>query len=586
MAEFYDINQASLGGIGADNQSANTWSNIAQNAQNGPVDRAYKSSLTSGQNLQNQTVAQRLDQERAATQAFNDAWSAAQSAQSAQSAPPVQPDGLAAALQDRPSQAAPQPPNINYQSAASTPVPIPSMPSVASPTADSSIANHSAAQALYSQGNQADTTGSVAPNPTHADTQITPAGTLDRNKFYQSLANSGHAELIPEFQTKFLQADQSAQQAKVEQAIRSHAQFAAGIAAFQSLPDSMKPAAYQQELAGLHAQGVDISSLPSEYDPQNPDTVARVASLASDATTALDKLKAQHEANQDAQAKFNGDTVRNKNEDQSMSDYEKAQIGIQQGQLDLARLKQNQLSANGGSEDPDYLRKVAIGEVPVNPRSKEGQAIIKQAAASHPDTNIAAAQKFTADLGKDNAGTSGGIVQGANKSMEHLSTMQQADTGASSGGTMNTGPNWLSAAENSAYNTMASPNQKAVWDASHTALSNEMSRTFKGGAPGELEAVRDMKNLTYSDSPDRKAVVYKNYADLMRGQVSSIEQQRKTLYGSADPGTPLLASGANQIAQKLGSFGQSQLPVLGAADARNLKPGTRFMGTDGKEYVR
>lgn len=258
---------------------------------------------------------------------------------------------------------------------------------------------------------------------------------------------------------------------------------------------------------------------------------------------------------------------------------------------DAAKAKQEIANGmpNSGLVGPDYLntlspaaqgylKGVATGQVPINTRT--GGPVLQAAHQAFPDTDISAAQKFSKDLGAVTAGTSGGVQVGANKSLEHLYTMIAADSGKSSGLGLNIGPNWLDKAVNSTYNIVASPNQEAVWNSSHAALVNEMSRAFKGGPPTDSEVVRDVKNLSYSDSPDRKAAVYKNYADLLNGQVNGVENQRRQSYGSADPGTSLLSPKALSVLSKVngGTLPAGTLPPAASGQQTAAVPAGQPQG--------
>lgn len=601
MAELLPLGLTDTQRAGA--EAARQWNDFNMTQAN----IARSNSLTTGQDIQNKTMQQKQDEEAAAVAAFNKAWTPAGTPpggqipggrmngtwnNNGQPVTPIQPatptalaslaagqgplNNATAANQAQPiipqgtANAAPTysaAPSLGSLSPFSQASPAASTPAASTPAAPSlssvgmapskpatlgplanimknneepypNVADHPVAQALYSMGNKADTTSSVADEAMHSPLQVTPQGTLDRQAFYQSLADQGHANLIPDFQDRFTKADQQAQLFKEAEAIKAHATLAAGFAAFKSLPDDMKPSFYQQEVAGLKAQGVDTSSFPATYDPTNKANVAFVDGLAAQATSALDKLKDQHETSTENINSYNAETAR-MNQAGEMTDYQKAMLKLQ-----WAKLKQGEAT---GDYDPVLLAKVATGQT-IIPRGKGAQAIIEAASTMFPGTDMAAAQKFTSDLGKVAAGTSGGVAVGSNKTLEHLGTMMDLDAG---GAGLNFGPNWADAAFNASKNSLTGNNNKAAWDAAHDALSNEMARSFKGGPPAESEAVRAMKNLSFSDSPDRKATVYKTYADLLQGQTGAVETQRAQVYGPLDPGTSLLTTRSQGVIQKL-----------------------------------
>ena len=111
-----------------------------------------------------------------------------------------------------------------------------------------------------------------------------------------------------------------------------------------------------------------------------------------------------------------------------MTDYQKAMLKLQ-----WAKLKQGEAT---GDYDPVLLAKVATGQT-IIPRGKGAQEIIGAASTMFPGTDMAASQKFTSDLGKVAAGTSGGVAVGSNKTLEHLGTMMDLDAG---GAGLNFGP--------------------------------------------------------------------------------------------------------------------------------------------------
>ena len=464
---------------------------------------------------------------------------------------------------------------------ASMPAPADAHPAIASITATVPNMHSDTANALDPSN------PSFASN--HVYTSVDPktgqkiTHTFDREGFLDKLMNytddEGNHVLAGEAQKAmdgWTLSDAQTELAKREAAHKANAITLGRIAAFSYLDPSQQVSEYNGLKKQAMAAGVDTSAWPADITSKegqawlkNQENQARIdadssKNVLADSKNRFEKLASDAKARLDASKASESPSVIAKNNAEAAKAWAEAQ-------------KAKAEALGGGTEGltgkdfldtlsesaQKYLRGVATGTVPINPRSKEGQAAIKAAQQAFPDANISAAQKFSVDLGKVNAGSSGGVQAGANKTFEHIGTMMGADTGKSSGAQFNLGPNWLDFAVNKSINATTSPNAEAAWNAAHTALVTEISRTFKGGAAGENEVVRDMKNLSYADSPDRKARVYQAYADLMQGQVASVENQRRQAYGSADPGTSLLSPKAMGIYKTLkgGKLPEDMLPT-------------------------
>jgi len=446
-------------------------------------------------------------------------------------------------------------------------------------TLPNTMVDHPAATLMSQAGNTADTSAAATTNPDYNPVQITPQGTFDRAKFIQGMINDGHGLEAMKWQNQFKLDDATAEKAKLEQSIKFNSQIAAKSAALLSLPEEMQPAAWQQEVKELTAMGVPLSALNNGvYDPNF------IKTEGANATTQVEKDKKYHEVAQDniATLKQNAEEQHQiAQEHQAAADLaEKTRHNKDEEGIERAKAaKEGPESTLVGKDylntlpqsTQNYLKGAAIGQIPVNPRSKEGQAIIKGAAQAFPDVNISAATKFSQELGKVNAGTSGGVAVGANKTYEHIGTMADLDEGPGAG--VNTHlPNVFGLAEiaNRVGNKVVNPQNENAWNAAHSATVNEMARSFKGGPPGESEAARDMKNLKYSDPIEYKRKVYQTYAALLQGQVEGVENQRQAVYGSADPGTSLLTSRSQAIAARLNG-GTKPAGLLPAYDDPNVR---------------
>jgi len=430
--------------------------------------------------------------------------------------------------------------------------------------------------------NTSDTSMAVGSNPTFNAVQtysgVGPDGkvgnfTVDRTSILQDLLANGRGDLADGLVSKWTDADLQSEKAKQTALVNQHAQLAGMLSAFQALPNALKPGAYQSYVTQMKQDGIDPSAfgLPATYDPTNKDSVAAVSSFAEQAKTVADRDKENFEA---------VNATLNQQKDNETARHDKADEYLKSQQNRIEAFKASQaVNALSGSNlvgpafvatlDPSVvntLKGVATGTLKLPGRGAQTSQLLIAAHQAFSDVDIAGAQKLTADLGASNAGTSGGIAEGSNKTLEHIGVMMGADQAA--GGAGNWLPNWAGSALNATENAVTGNNARNAWDAAHSATLNEMARSFKGGPPGENEVIRDMKTLSYSDTQARKQRVYQAYSDLLQGQTGAVESQRKAMYGQLDPGTSLLTSKAQQVYSALhGGSTSGLLPAFDAAGA-------------------
>jgi hypothetical protein len=506
-----------------------------------------------------------------------------------------------------------------------------------SPTNGPAILDHPELQKVTGAHNLQDTSMAVGDSPTFNAQQTYAAkgpngqaGTfsLDRAGILQDLVSQGRGDLANGLVKQWTDADLQSEHAKQQQLVAQHATLAGHIAAFESLPESMKPQAYAGLIQQAQQEGINTSGfLPATYDPADKTGMAQLKDFEAQASTVAEREKAQFDKINSTINQQKEGTEQQKANEGTRHDKAEEYLANQRNQIEAQKAAQAMggIAGLGGASklmgsdfqaqvDPatlNTLRAIAVGNLVLPPRGQQTATLLRAANQAFPDVDIPGAQKLTKDLGASNAGTSGGIAEGSNKTLEHIGVMMGADQAGGQRGSSLT-PNFLAAGANAVTNFVepSANNAKAAWDQAHAATITEMSRSFKGGPPGESEVVRDMKNLSFNDPPAKKATVYRAFSDLLQGQTGAVESQRKSVYGQLDPGTSLLTSKAQKVYAQLhgGSTGNllppfdapgnpqtqttapapaaPQIPTLGAAAALKLAPGTHFRGTDGKEYVR
>ena len=452
------------------------------------------------------------------------------------------------------------------------------------PTNGPAVLDHPAVQSVTGAHNNQDTSMAVGSNPTFNPVQsydaVGPNGqkgqfSLDRAGIIQGLMAQGRGDLANGLVKQWTDADLQSEKTKQQGLVVQHAQLAGKIAAFESLPDSMKPQAYGSLMQEAQAEGINTAGiLPATYDPADKTGMAQLKSFEAQASTVADREKAKMDAVvATMEQQRTAETARHNKADEWLTG--------QKNQIEAAKAAQaaNGLAPNSGVVGPAYqalldaptintLKGVATGTLVLPPRGQQTAALLTAAHQAFPDVDIPGAQKLSQELGKVSAGTSGGVAVGSNKTLEHIGVMMGSDQ---AGGQVNLNfplGNQVSSLLNAGTNTTnpAANAAKSAWDSAHAATMTEMARSFKGGPPAESEIVRDMKNLTFNDAPAKKLAVYKAFSDLLQGQTGGVESQRKMVYGSLDPGTSLLTSKAQDVYKQLhGGSAPGLLPPFDAA---------------------
>lgn len=410
--------------------------------------------------------------------------------------------------------------------------------------------------------------------------------TFNREGFLQDLQEQGLGYKIPEYRDAFRKADADSLAYDAQEKQAEVARVMGKFYGIRLLPESddnvngQRAKAWTAEWDAENRENpANTKGIPRNYP--GDDVFERMNDQLLDAKDRVsDQLRAAKEAQDDATKRWLGERNSNANLERAQAALmnaetnrlkeEKAASGDLGGQysgLMGQELRTELQKTPQGNIIFEKLRAIATGDFPVNTRSKEGQALAAQANQAFPGLNINGMQKWKADMGKTNAGTSGGVQVGAIKTHEHIDAMLASDAAASGVG----GPGFIAQPLNAMGNIRTKAGNAAkAWEAEHKAVVTEIARTFKGGPSGQMDTVNDMKNLKFSDSPERKRTVYKAYSDLMAGQTSGVEAERQANLGEADPGTSILNVKAQKTMIKLNPEHTLPVGTLPAFDANPL----------------
>ena len=467
--------------------------------------------------------------------------------------------------------------------------PIKSYPPL-SPTGGPAILDHPGLQAVTGAHNNQDTSMAVGNNPTFNPVQsYTAKGpngqigqfSMDRAGIIQDFMDQGRGDLATGLVKQWTDADTQSEQTKQAAIIKQHSRLAGTIAAFESLPDSMKPDAYSAIINQTKSEGTNTAGiLPDAYDPNDKVGMAQLKSFEAQASTMAEKEKAKMD---DVVATVG----RQKTSETARHDKADEWLTNQKNQIEAAKAAQAASIGGIGNglvgpafratltpQQDNALSGVAIGLFKLPPRGAQTSQALMAAHQAFPDIDIPGAQKFTESLGNTSITSAGGLVNASNRMLGHTALMKDSDA---KGADMNGGgilPNWAVSPINAASNTMSQSggNAEAAWNTEHAKAVAEMTKSFKGAAGAESEQARDLKDLKFSDIPSRKDAVYQAYADLMHTQVNTIESQRANLYKNLDPGTSLLTPEGRASYIKLKGTDSGLLPMPGTI------PGSKPMG--------
>ena len=425
--------------------------------------------------------------------------------------------------------------------------------------------------------NSAPTSGVTSDPTSHAPIQITPIGSFNRQGAYDEMVANGLGPEAEDLRKQWTNDDLVSEKIKLEKNIAAHAQLVAGIAAFKSLPDSMKPAAYAQEKQGLASLGVNISQMPDKYDPNNPDNVAYVDNLAAQATSAQDKLKDKHA---DVEDNIKQQTANNQNKYQTgviaaenaknaeTTRHNKAEEAIEEeknkavnpnnadtGSLNVPlRPEQQQLTGTAllNTMTPAQQARaigIANGQVPFGQRQQAdtkngGAAEFAMVQRLFPGVNIAATQKWAQEEANQRPGSVGGNVIALNNAVHHAGQLVDL---SQTGGQSNVNMLGIGPGLNRASNLVSGAPDEGAFNNTKQALLTEVQTFLSRGHPAERGIENLLSNLKYTDTPDKKNKTIKSVLDLLQGQSTSLEQQRANVFKQLNPGTSYLDDGSKNV---------------------------------------
>lgn len=243
-----------------------------------------------------------------------------------------------------------------------------------SPTNGPAILDHPELQKVTGAHNLQDTSMAIGDSPTFNAQQSYAAkgpngqaGTfsLDRAGILQDLVSQGRGDLANGLVKQWTDADMQSEQTKQKQLVLQHATLAGHIAAFESLPESMKPQAYAGLIQQAQQEGINTSGfLPATYDPADKTGMAQLKSFEAQALTVADREKAKLDDTNAALARQKqADTAKY----QTGELFNKAQenrISEQKVQLEARKADQSAQSGQAGSIDPSVVHAYVMGQLP------------------------------------------------------------------------------------------------------------------------------------------------------------------------------------------------------------------------------
>ena len=262
----------------------------------------------------------------------------------------------------------------------------------------------------------------------------------------------------------------------------------------------------------------------------------------------------------------------------------------------------------------NYLKSVQDGREAISPmlaRTAAGQKILMDLNRVEPgfdQTNYQERQKFRTSV------TSGPLFQTvvlpANKMLDHANDyLNSYDKLGMEGGPTSYITNNLKLAQAKMNRT----GEFMAADENLNTFKKEFEKVMAGKGALTDEARRSMNSLSSTNSPEETYAVMGKMVDMMNGQVSPVEIQKRQTMGASMPKPLIQQAGQDVIARlKAGPPGQRAQPGaappptlpdgtpvtdaspqgqtaqarLSPTEAAKLPPGTPFVGMDGKPRVR
>lgn len=455
-------------------------------------------------------------------------------------------------------------------------------------------------QAILNTHNTEDTSGSITGKASGKQTSIHngPDGpvtvSIDREGIMRHLLEAGKGYLIPDLASKWQTSDMTAELSKREQKVKDNAVLAGHLATLEAMPESMRPAAYKQLLEQSAGEGIDMSSIPTEYNPTFIKTFGNQArKIAEQDKKGFDEAAKALEARKQAENERHAATTEKETErhqpvveketerhNRAMENKERA-AGTASGsaatQMDPTFDPKQPLSpAEESSARSVAETGIRLPQNSRNPRSIFINARAEQLAkdkGSDSLGNVKISFKTKGDANKFWSVGQGSVLKAKQMEIEeHTKTAKEAIKLLESGNIP-------------ALNKLSQKIGKSLggggqtsFDVVNRILSAEIGKYLAGGQSTGSEREEFASLLRPEMSPEQ-----------VKGALNRLEEmlaaQRKALKAREREG---MAGGVinEKSAQTLaGGTGQKRVGIS-AAEARNLAPGTRFTGLDGKEYVR
>lgn len=365
--------------------------------------------------------------------------------------------------------------------------------------------------------------------------------TVDRNKLLQ-IYGTQHPEDVEPLKAQFAAMDAKQAKDQTEAEWQHHVGIASDFYGIKLLEDNptMAAKAWDSAYAKHAANGENMNGIPTQYpgkeifDKMN-DQMLSATDRASEAAKAAAQTEKQiHDQEAEKQRKFTNQIALQR-------------LGLEQQKL-AAELAKVNLPVGGVSGesfraqlDPNMastLDGISLGEVKLPARGGVTTNAILAAKRLNPDVNMTEAQKITEELGRNAPNTYGGVQFFGNKAAEHLAATQGIDAKLPSADTNLLG---IGKAYNATVGTLGGNPNVGAWNTTHTALVDELKKSLKGAPGGELEALRDLNNLKWNDTPDKKKAVYAATAKLLLGNDAAAMEGRKQAFGHLDSGDSFLS---------------------------------------------
>jgi hypothetical protein len=382
-------------------------------------------------------------------------------------------------------------------------------------------------------------------------------------------------------------ADLQSEQTKQKQLVLQHATLAGHIAAFESLPESMKPQAYAGLIQQAQQEGINTSGfLPATYDPADKTGMAQLKDFEAQASTVAEREKAQFD-------KINSTINQQKEgiEQQTANEagrHNKAEeyLTNQRNQIEAQKA---QAASTGSAVTPEALERAAdmyhtTGNLPSMGMGQAGVAA--RVAVMNREASKYGVDSTALASAKANYGADTGSLKGLQKSLDTVSAFENTAGKnldlfiKSAQNIVDTGSPLLNQPLRKInYSILGNTDQAAVNAARQVATTEiakvtnnpSLSGTLSDSARHEIQAFNPE-----SATMGQTLAVAKILKQDMANRHDSLQDQIGNVQGRIS-----LASKSSTPAPATG-----QLPTLGAAAALKLSPGTHFRGTDGKEYVR